>query len=191
MPRDCRATLEQTDRTLRRTARGVGRRLQHAIHLRAAPEVAGAPSTNGRIGMRSPRSLTRKARSSSTICSRRRRSIHCSAFCWRARSGTTSRHIERLRRVLSGRRSCLSAASANRRRSAAGLSWTFSVNILCARPGPSKACSRRRRSTCMPTMPRSASISGSRRRRPTSVPGQRRVGRLPRAAARRLGDQGL
>ena len=54
------------------------------------PKLLAAPSASVRIGRRSPHSSTRKARFPSTICSHRRRSTRCGAFCWRARSGTTS-----------------------------------------------------------------------------------------------------
>ena len=63
-------------------------------------------------------------------------------------------------------------------------------SIRSPRPGPSRVSKRRRRSTPTPTMPPSASISGSRRMTPTSIPVAAGCG-LPHAAAGRLGDQGL
>ena len=75
----------------------------------------------------------------------------------------------RLRRVLSRRRARLSAAPADRGRTPAARFPTFSASIRCPRPGRSRACGRSRPSTFTPTMPPSASISGSRRRKPTST----------------------
>ena len=60
------------------------------IFLRAAPEIAGGAVNERTDKTAQPRSSKSRARSPSTICSRRRRFTHCGGSCWRARSGTTS-----------------------------------------------------------------------------------------------------
>ena len=161
------------------------------IHLRAAPEVAGPRRQRTGGSGRADRAVRgaggdRCRRSAHAAGARTR----CGGSCWRARSGTTSPISTASSRPISKTASPARCCCRSRTNSGARFP-RFSASTRCPRPGPSKACGR---SAAVDVHADDATVSVNFWVTPTEAnlaPRARRPGRLPRAAARRLGDQGL
>ena len=129
------------------------------IHLRAAPEVAGGALNERADGPALTAQFERQGAASVDDLLTPRRSTCRSGSCWRA-PGTTSAISTALSRPISKtdlpvRSSCRSWTSSGR------VSPEILGEYARAKRGPSKACGRRRPWMFTPTMPSSASISGS------------------------------
>ena len=171
---DCGAAPGRGELAVRCADRGAGRGLQHADpSARGARDRGPRRQRTGGSGLRSTAQFERaRARSSSTICSRRTALDSLRRFLLESTIWHDFSHIDGfVASYLEDGLACpllLQIADELRAR-VSRYSRRASAD---ARPGRSKACGRRRPSTCMPTMPPSASISGSRRREANLEPGR-------------------